>query len=399
MRPVGLAIIGDRARFEGRASKKIVRRRLVWRRRHYLALPLAGLFALLAAQFIEMAVDPFSLYPWSPPRRVLEGNYSIGLSPYLFRVVARSDYDTVMLGASTALNFLPSDMRAILSGTRTAVNLSYNAARPADMGVAFDEIARAKNVRRVLLTFDLTFAMPNDLRHEQFPFWLYDDDPTRHIFIFDKVAGELTLRLLLGQPLTIPRWNFAQFRRSLDRIYETWRSPASIATVQSTIEAKRAELAEPSRLSCRDLPAIERRLAPFAAALSAQGKRLDVIIPPYAINFYHDQTSDRYRRVIPRLSLDGTILMRRCLVDALSKFDGARIFAFDSERWLVEDLTNYYDVGHVYKEELYRYMLAEIDAGRHVLTRETFDLYASDLRSRVLNYRISKSEYEKAAAK
>lgn len=373
MRLADLAIFGDGVRFGRRALNEIGRRRFIWRRRHYLALPVCGLLALLAGQLVVMAVDPFSLYPWSRTRPVLEKDYSIGLGPYLFRVVARGDYDTVMIGGSTAMNFTPGDMRAKLSGTRAAVNLSYDDPRPADMGVVFDEIARIEKVRRVLLAFDFIFALPNNMRREWFPFWLYDGDPTEQIFVFDKVAIELTLRQIIDQPLSIPRWSFAQFRQKLDYAYDHWRSPASIAQIRATIEAKRALLAESSGLSCRDMPAIEQRLAPFAAALNAQGKRLDVIIPPYALNRYHEQLARSKVSFAPRGSLDKAIVMRRCLVDALSNIEGARVFAFDGDKWLVEDLANYYNAGHVYKMELYRYMLADESAsGPHRFVYQLF---------------------------
>ena len=66
-------------------------------------MPTSLVVGSLLIQLVIMAADPFSLYPWSPPRRVLEENNSPGLAPYLFRVVARGDHDAVVLGGSTTL--------------------------------------------------------------------------------------------------------------------------------------------------------------------------------------------------------------------------------------------------------------------------------------------------------
>ncbi|RYF90382.1 MAG: hypothetical protein EON95_17045, partial [Caulobacteraceae bacterium] len=49
----------------------------------YLAIPGVIVGLMLAAQAFVMAADPFSQYPWSPPRDVPEEAQSPDLAPYL----------------------------------------------------------------------------------------------------------------------------------------------------------------------------------------------------------------------------------------------------------------------------------------------------------------------------
>lgn len=356
-------------------------------RRLYLLLPACAAGLLLAGQMAVTAVDPYNSHAWSTPRPVPEDS-AAGLAPYLVRAVARGRYDTVMIGGSTAQSFRPADIVRRLDGTAHAANLSYRATRPADLGVVFDEIAASPSVKRVLLSLDLVYLMPATARFAQFPFHLYDGDWSEQMFRIDRQAYRLTGRILRGDDLALPEQTYRRYREGLTQKYEAWQSPDSIAREQATIEAMRAKVLEPTDKSCASLSAVTQRLVPFAKALAASGKTLDVIVPPYALNFYHWVARQQAGLLFtPDAPLEQTLLLRQCVTEAMAAIGGARVFAFDGDAWLTGDLTNFHDAGHVYKEEIYSYMLDEINAGRHRLTPATFDAYAADLRARVARFR------------
>lgn len=360
-------------------------------RRAYLALPAAVAALLALGQMVVAAVDPYNVYPWSPVRPISE-DAAIALAPHLVNAAARGGYDTVMIGGSTSMGFRPSDMETTLEGTEAAVNLSYQATRPADLGVVFEKIGAAPQVRRVLLSLDLVYLLPATARFAQFPFHLYDGDVSERLFRFDRQAYRLTGRLLAGGDLSLPPAGYAARRAELARKFEHWHEPGQAAREAAQIEAMRPRVGEATALTCAGLPAIKELLVPFAQRLAAAGKRLDVILPPYALGFYHWAMGLRAGILFtPDAPLERSLVLRRCVVEGLSGIPGARVFAFDGEAWITDDAANYHDFGHVYDEKIYRYMLDEVNAGRHQLTPAGFDVYAADLRRRVLNYSYQSS--------
>lgn len=360
-------------------------------RRLYLLGPAACAGLLFAGQMAVTAIDPYNIYPWSTPR-IVSPDTSAGLAPYMVRAVARGNYDTVVIGGSTTQSFRPADIVSHLEGTRQAANLSYRATRPGDLGVVFDEIAASDTVKRVLLSLDLVYLMPETAKLREFPFHLYDNDWTERLFRVDRQAYRLAERSLLGEAVTLPEMSFDGYRDGLKRKYEAWHRPESAARERETIAFMRDKVAEPTDRTCADMTAVTKRLIPFAEALAAKGKRLDVVVPPYALSFYSWVARQQAGLLFtPKAPLESTLLMRKCVVDALSTIEGARVFAFDGERWLTDDLANFHDAGHVYKDEIYRYMLDEINAGRHILTPAAFEAYASDLRTRVPAYSYTSS--------
>ena len=368
------------------APDKALGRPPSWARRLYLVLPTSVAGAVLCGQMLVAAVDPYNLYPWSPAREINE-DAAVELSPYLLRAVRRGNVDTVLIGGSTSLDIAASDIERLIEGTEKAVNLSYRATRGADLGVVFKEVSDAANVRRVILFLDWIYLRPDAEKNPAFPFHLYEGDPTEALFRIDRQAYELSFRLLTSGRLVIGGTTRAERNHWRDVKYREWHSARSVTRERAMIEAERLRVGEPTDITCADLGAIETRLAPFARALSAAGKRLDVIVPPYAMSYYHwvlRRKSDILFR--PRASLDSALVMRRCALEVLAPLEGVDVYAFDGERWLTDDLANYRDAAHVQNEDAFRFMLEAVNAGRNRLTLDNFDAYARDLRERVPAY-------------
>lgn len=373
------------------AGRRRNRRALSWNRRLYLVLPAVAAGLVLVGQLTVAAVDPYNLHPWSPVRPITEDG-AIGLAPHLLEAVRRGNADTVMIGGSTSMGFRPQDMERLIDGTRAAVNLSYRGPRPNDLGVVFDKAAEAETVERVLLSLDLVYLLPERARNPQFPFQIYEGGALDRIFHIDRQAYGLAWRLLRGGELSLPDKGYAANRKRLRAKYEAWHRPASAARETRMIENARVRVGEQTHLRCDDFGAVKNRLVPFARTLSRAGKTLDVILPPYALSFYAWVLSlEADLLFIPRAPLEASLMLRRCVVDALDGMEGVRVFAFDGERWITDDLANYHDAGHIYNEAIYRYMLQSVNAGRHQLTAAGFQAYADDLRTRVARYAYTSS--------
>ena len=264
------------------------------------------------------------------------------------------------------------------------MNLSYHAIRPVDIGVAFAELEKAANIRRVILSFDVIFAYDNKERRDGFPFNIYDTDPTNRFLAFDLLAIRLTYNLLRGAGIKSP-WTIAIETDAWEEAYKRSHTPFALAKMGAMIRERRLVLNQPSGASCSDFPAVNQRLLPFARSLDAQGRKLDIIIPPYSLAYYYmllERNSSNPSITGPG-AFDKLLVMRRCLVNLTASIPNTRVFAFDDD-WLVTDFSNFKDPGHLRNSpEIFRYMLQEVNAGRHTLTPAVFEEYERSLRHRV----------------
>ncbi len=352
----------------------------------YLILPAAIWVLLLGFQAALMAIDPYNFYPWSPARTIPEDNYSTELAPYLLNIVRRSSVDTAMIGGSTAVNFLPADIRDIM-GAKYAANLSYDAPRTEDMALVLDKLSDAPQLKHLLLMLDYQYTNRMHMRRPLFPYELYDSDIAGRVLIFDKMAARLSLRILRGQGIANPENPYSAFRAQETEAYKTSLLPTQVAYLTKAINSGRNAVNAAGHKTCADFPMLTQKLIPFAHTMSRQGKRLDIIIPPLSLAYYYNVLMWPTQPGFDwHASLDNSLMLRRCVVFNTAGIKNVRIFGFDDERWLVEDMGNYYEPGHLHKLELFRYMLREIKAGRHQLTIKNFDAYDRSLRKRVLGY-------------
>jgi len=361
----------------------------------YLGAAAVGVGAMLSLQAVVTIVDPFNLYPWSPSRAIPDQAQSDKLSMYLLRVAAKDNYDTVIAGGSTVLDFRAKDVEAYLPGVVRAVNLAYPMTEPGDLAVTLGEVSRMPNVRHVLIPLDYVYMMPTTFRFAAFPYKLYNNKLGNRFLAADRVAVQLSFNLLLKGKLSARGSEHDDYEVEVRNLYARTHSLQGIESLKEASTRSHAAMAEPAALDCHDFPALMQEFVPFAEAMSRQGKTVDVLVPPYSFSFY-TFLIDHPVFYKPRPTLDAHIALRRCAVSQLANLPNVRVFAFDDEPWLVEDEANFFDPGHVYHPENYRYMLGEIAAGRHQLTPANFDAYADSLRRRVLNYSYHSTDLKDA---
>ncbi|MDO9337773.1 MAG: hypothetical protein Q7T61_15370 [Caulobacter sp.] len=351
----------------------------------YLAIPGVIVGLMLAAQAFVMAADPFSQYPWSPPRDVPEEAQSPDLAPYLLNLAGRGDYDTLVVGGSTSAAFRPRDMARLLPYARHPGNFAYYGSRPKDVALVLHKVAdEMPRVRHVITALDYTYMLPASEARASFPFHIYGDRPGDHFLANDMTALRLSWGLATTGAIQPGHEGYAAHETLTERVRVRGHSPRGVAQMRRAVAEARDIVAAPARLTCQDFAPLRDTLAPFARKLSAQGRTLDIVVPPYHLSFYSSvATHPSLSKIRP--SIADHLVLRRCAVEAMAGLPGVRIFAFD-EPWLVQDAENYSDPGHVLQAAHYRYMLKAIGAGEHQLTPQNFDAYARDLRRRVLAF-------------
>jgi hypothetical protein len=357
----------------------------------YLPILLAIFGLGASAALFFSAVDPYDLYPWGATPRLERERYEPAALPYLLNVVARADYDTVVIGGSTSQLFQSVDLAQSLAGTSKAFNFSYPGARPRDLALVMKKLAAAPKLKRVLLSFDVSFVFDPKVARSDFPFMLYDDDPWNDLRALGVSGLELSSRLLLGKEYFVAAWDPRQSEEVWREQFEYFQRDAAIRKQRKAITRRRAEVLNPSPMTCADFPTIAT-VRSLADQLHARGIPLDIVIPPYSYLAYYVWVGQpRESAWMANAPLNTLLAMRKCLLESVADLGDVRVFAFDLQPEIVEDLANYRDPAHLYGRETELAMLRGIDSNRARLTLGEFEAYANELRERVAAYEYRNS--------
>ncbi len=360
----------------------------------FLAATGAALLAAFAAALFVTLIDPHDLYPWGA-RPHLSGKMLAGpAQAQVLNVATNGDFDTLLIGSSSAQQFEGPDLPRHLQGTRRGYAIVYQGAQPADMAIVMDRVARTPNLRRVLLSYDLGFLAPAERMQQGFPKALYDDSRLNDLGALSATSLELAWRLATGQDYDNRRWDMAPLRAGWATRYRRSQTPETVALYRRFMARQTARLDAPTGLTCADFSA-NAQIASFARRLQARGVRLDIVIPPYSYAAYSDLSRpERNDRVRGQPALATFLQSRRCMITAVAPFANTRVHGFDLERDIVEDMANYWDTAHLYGPTIGRRMLDAIDRGDHVLTVHNFEPYALELRRRVVAWTYYNSKAE-----
>jgi hypothetical protein len=365
-------------------------RRRFWRNRFLWVIGgLYGALVLIGAGVT--AVDPYDLYPWGPRPVLTRDRYSPNALPWLLNVIADGGYDTLVIGGSTAQQFESADIRQAWPDARRPFVLTYSGPKPTDLKVVMAKTAKARGLKRVLLSYDLSYLFDDDVSRGSFPFALYDRDGINDLRDYGFQSIELSARLLTGREYFVKDWDFAGDKADWARRYQRSLSPANVERLRGLIAAHRAEVDAPTSLTCADFPAIAL-IPQYARALAANGVRLDIVAPPYSYAMYFDYLDPLKRQSLKNgAPLSTLILTRHCLLESVRGLDNVRVFAFDLTPGIADDMGSYRDTVHLFGNRAAKIMLRDIEAGQGRLTLDNFDRYQAELRGRVSRYQYFNS--------
>ncbi|HEY1629862.1 MAG TPA: hypothetical protein VGF56_01005 [Rhizomicrobium sp.] len=366
---------------------RLPRRRIAW---------LLWMFALVALVYWTAAafcilVDPFDIYPWGLQVHLKHANYPSDSNPYLIDVAAKDPtIDTMLVGSSTAVDFTREQMMQI-PGTKNPFNLSYEGALPADREVVTTQMLKYSHASRVILSFDFTYALDKDEARDEFPFYLYDGDAVDDLRMVGSTSARSAFSALTHHgEISNGGGNITNLKH--EEQFQDFQTPASMRALAKAVVRYRGEVDRPTAKTCAAFTAIDAQLVPYARALSRRHVALDVYIPPYATVTFYDWQNGLRRGLLGDSIMEDQFLTRSCLVEALDGLPGVRIFAFDNEAWITDDLANYKDTAHVYNDRIQTYIMKQIGAGTHQLTKANVDGYLDTLHRRILAAQVVNSK-------
>ena len=312
-------------------------------------------------------------------------------SVHLFGAASRVDVDTLALGGSTFWGVTAERMVEAFPKTQTAFNFSINGPRPADRKLIFDLVARNSPADHLIIALDWIYALPSDdVVKNGLPTYLFDDTYTNDLRIASPKVLALTALNYFHAERGVESKDYANKAKNYDRIYGRFQSRSNLeklstSLVENPLEASLLN----SDIGCSAFPAVTQTLIPFVQVMASKGRKVDLIIPPYALAQYRLWPADRddiTRAVAPFLPTQ--IAMRRCVAQLTEPMENARLFAFDNLTDITGDLSNYRDLSHLQNSKVVEDILRMVATGEGVLNLDTFLDYERDLIANVDSYRV-----------
>ena len=151
-------------------------------------------------------------------------------------------------------------------------------------------------------------------------------------------------------------------------------------------ESKKGSILWSKIARCDQIEAISATFYPAALAFSKRGIKLDLLVPPYSLEGYAARRGRQEQKNGTEVSgwYSDIMTLRRCVVEAVANLPNIRVHGFDNDDAITGDLTNYQDIMHIQKPEIYEKILKGISAGTSVLTPENWADYERTLTARVL---------------
>lgn len=333
----------------------------------FVAHALLAAAALLAgAGLFNHAVDPYQQY------RVPTGH-----APRFYAAFQRFEnpglarhyaFERAIIGSSMTENLAGSEVEAALGGGRT-MNLSLSAMTAWDARKLLEVALARGTLRQVLYNLDynaFSGAVERTGFAEPLPLYLYDGA------LWNDYPYLLSAATLRKSAEIVAGARVNRFSTDPDRPW-AWAGTATFSARRAVEGVDPADINRRFRQPPRTLAGMRASFEANVLALVKAHPQVEFVFvyPPYSALVWTD-----FRQ---RGQLETTLAFKRELFAALGDLPNVRIFDFQAERAIVEDLDLYADIYH-YSPEVDRRILAALATGSHRVTRENLEAGIAKLR-------------------
>ncbi len=294
---------------------------------------------LLPALFVFVA-DPFQVFHnhvLHPPK--FHGNQRYQKAGLIRSLLTPgSPYDAVVLGTSLSENFDPAVLSAELGWT--ALDLTASGAYPTEKKIVVEAALRTGRVKHVLWDIDAGYAtdrMGETSSEAVFPYYLYSGSRAKAWkYLFNWSNVEIAKDLITGKepwsdsPHRMNCWQMQSFHHG---DFLAWTQAENLDRLaENILEAQKKPKAtiHPE--------AIVKGLEKYVLSVTRQFPETEFVLflPPYSTYYY----------ALHLPQLKNHLALRRALVKMLVPEKNIRLFSFDNQFELTDNLFNYRDMNH-----------------------------------------------------
>ena len=352
---------------------------------------LPWLFALVAF-WIIVAVDPYHLRQDGPAYRFADHLYPDLEWPRLMRLATAQPHDLVLLGGSTVLPISNDMVQQAFPGTRSPINLSYLSPRPFDMPWILPRIEQVTGLERVILVMDFTLLDTSPRRS-------YTGDVLQsmattnwsHRGDFGLSTAVASLHAFATGTYDLGLWSKRAVPDFMLGGKPLTESAADMQRFRSAVARHADDVFAKSRLTCSQIPYLQRELVPFLTDMANKHVAVDLVFPslPYVIYYdWIDRKPPFHDTMLPGPVFDQMIVFKKCVIAARDQVgaDNDRVIALDSNASVSGDLGLYFDTIHPLSPETYRTEARMIANGNETISAANIDRHEADLRSKVAQW-------------
>jgi hypothetical protein len=345
----------------------------------FIAILCFILFCFLSIASLVYIVDPFQFFHKSFISSKFSGNQRYQ-SPGLIKNYPAANY---IFGTSMTENFKASEVKAVLQ-IKDLQRLSISGVLPQNFATVLNYLLENNKVESIILDAHWYFEsedIEKENKQHDFPSYLYSSrllDKMKYLFNHDNL--KLSIALLRGRERgfyndldTINRWMNPV-------LFEKFNNPISLKKIEKKLEKNRRILLSTDLLQSGEgfkYPSIDRYL--LSILRNFPQVKFHIFLPPYSTWYY---ASDGRRSFIDRL-----IYMRKYLADKSYDLKNVRLYGFDNDYKIVNNLKNYKDYGHFHPRVNDR-IIRSIKDGSNILDKKNSERYLIKMISNINSYQL-----------
>lgn len=314
-------------------------------------------------------VDPFEIYRVSKwTRKMPEGRERYLNAGIINSYAGNSDYDfdSVLIGTSTALNF-PHRAIPDTLGFKNTLKLPIAGSSVQEQALTLNHVLKHKNIKKVLWeVHTLYWSDKKDLgTYLAFPKYLFNqtilDD---YNYVVNKDVLKLSINTLFSKSESDefdPReYNSYNINKQDQKEFESFNSQINNERINQKI----------SKTSFKNLIReyinVQKYFKPVVERYCNTERKFTLYFSPLSKLFYiHFVKKDDFHRMVK---------LRRHLLELTNKCKNFEIFAFDNNEDITANLGNYKDRVH-YSYQVNLQLLKYISSKQYLLTPENIDSY------------------------
>jgi len=351
------------------------------------------LVIILVPSIIVFIVDPLQLYHRQVTLKEIkyykeQRHQNIGLiNNYLVR---GSGIYTIIMGTSMSENFIPSIVKKELNDGTKVLKLTMSGGRPFEQYILIKKALDTKKVKRVIWDIHWYYLLnklsKKDKNHD-FPYKLYSNNffQKSYYYLFNQDYFKNSILIFLGIE------NKKYWTKNLDKLNYTmddWlkskkfikhRSKKNINKMNEEIKKVKSNIPNLHIIEKRyakklNYPNIDRFLIPIFKKY--KNVEFDIFFPPYSTYFYAKNNINKSIRFI---------YGRKYLINKTKNLHNVKIFGFDNNYNIVNNICNYKDYGH-YSADINNIILNNIVNKENIINKKNIDSYLEKMINNINNY-------------
>ena len=354
--------------------------------KYFFIFSLAFLFIPALIVFI---VDPLSLY-----HKQINLNHTtyyfkeqrhqnIGLINYFLKR-SNENYNTIIIGTSMSENFRASLFEKELNDGSKVLNLTMSGARPLEQYILIKKALDTKKIKRVFWDIHWYFLLKKinqkDKNHD-FPYKLYSDNifQQAYYYLFNEDYVKDSINIFLGK-INKKKWskNLDKLNYHMDEwvkqgIFKKFHSNKNINKLNREIYKIKKDI--PINYKNKfTYPDLDKYLLSILKKYS--NVEFYLFFPPYSTYFYAKNPVNKSLRYINA---------RKYLIEKTKNLKNVKIFGFDNEFDIVNNIYNYKDYGH-YRDEINNIMMRRMIKNKNRLTTKNINIYINNMINNINSY-------------